>query len=92
MPYNCFVYPYLNYCVEVWGNTFKTPPTDIGEITEKSTQNHKLLDMACIRWPFIQTLWYHAIEEDTFLQSRFIDVPRKKYVCTTCTQGTFHRK
>ena len=22
--YNCFVYPYLNYCVEVWGNTFKT--------------------------------------------------------------------
>ena len=28
----------------------------------------------------------------TFLQSRFIDVPRKKYVCTTCTQGTFHRK
>ena len=21
---DCFVYPYLNYCVEVWGNTFKT--------------------------------------------------------------------
>ena len=22
--YNCFVYPYLNHCVEVWGDTFKT--------------------------------------------------------------------
>ena len=22
--YYCFVYPYLNYCVEVWGDTFKT--------------------------------------------------------------------
>ena len=75
--YNCFVYPYLNYCVEIWGNIFGNSPTDIGEITEKSTQNHKLLTMACIRWPFSQTLWYHATGEDTFLQSRIIDVPRK---------------
>ena len=22
--YHCFVYPYLNYCIEVWGDTFKT--------------------------------------------------------------------
>ena len=24
MLYNCFVYPYLNYYAEVWGNTFET--------------------------------------------------------------------
>ena len=24
MLYNCFVYPYLNYCVDIWGDTFKT--------------------------------------------------------------------
>ena len=22
--HHCFVYPYLNYCIEVWGDTFKT--------------------------------------------------------------------
>ena len=26
--YYCFVYPYLNYCVEVWGDTFKTYSQD----------------------------------------------------------------
>ena len=50
--YHCFLYRYLNYCIEVFGDTFKTHLQTLVKLQKRVLKN-KLFYMECISWPSI---------------------------------------
>ena len=90
--YNCFVYPHLNYCVKVWADTFKVHLQTLVKLQKKV-----LRIISYSTWcASVDHLYKHygimQLKKIHFFKVALLAFRVKKYVCTTCTQGTFSQK
>ena len=86
--YYCFVYPYLNYCVEVWGDTFKTYLQALVKLQKKV-----LRMISYSKWnASVDHLYkYHNIMQLKKIYSCTSYVSSEDLICTVCIPGTFHK-